>query len=401
MGDIRAFENFMSSIGEENKLLLLNHYFEFDVDTRLILWRYINSTLMRDYPELADEDFSSVDGLLRKMPFSYYPDRNITYKTLCEDIDDMIKEFPDYKDLLTKLYPNKIIEMSGSQKFIPMDEILYQFLDGVFNKGILVNYKLRILIDFSLFTVIPYYYDSHVFSTAMISMDRDFVPFIGSNMIYPLMKNLFLTYISPIDTDPRKMAGKDPIRMFTTRRMFDQIASMFSTNYTLKTPGRICKYLFPGLYASEEPTLKPGFSISTESSELFNSLSMMESYVSESTSSDLDATGVTILFNNRPVVNPVFTEDGVKQTVRHLESVGYETDTDDIRKMCYTKDGMIVGVLEYFDNESHRLYVTPKAVSSPGEKGNRWDAIVYERHIDDICLVDVTNELSGSIWESN
>ena len=58
MGDIRAFENFMSSIGEENKLLLLNHYFEFDVDTRLILWRYINSTLMRDYPELADEDFS-------------------------------------------------------------------------------------------------------------------------------------------------------------------------------------------------------------------------------------------------------------------------------------------------------------------------------------------------------
>ena len=401
MGDIRAFENFMSSIGEENKLLLLNHYFEFDVDTRLILWRYINSTLMRDYPDLADEDFSSVDGLLRKMPFSYYPDRNITYKTLCEDIDDMIKEFPDYKDLLTKLYPSKIIEMSGSQKFIPMDEILYQFLDGVFNKGILVNYKLRILIDFSLFTVIPYYYDSHVFSTAMISMDRDFVPFIGSNMIYPLMKNLFLTYISPIDTDPRKMAGKDPIRMFTTRRMFDQIGSMFSTNYTLKTPKRICKYLFPGLYASEEPTLKPGFSISTESSELFNSLSMMESYVSESTSSDLDATGVTIFFNNRQVVNPVFTEDGVKQTVRHLESVGYETDTDDIRKMCSAKDGMIVGVLEYFDNENHRLYVTPKAVSSPGEKSNRWDAIVYERHIDDICLVDVTNELSGSMWESN
>ena len=401
MGDIRAFENFMSSIVEENKLLLLNHYFEFDVDTRLILWRYINSTLMRDYPDLADEDFSSVDGLLRKMPFSYYPDRNITYKTLCEDIDDMIKEFPDYKDLLTKLYPSKIIEMSGSQKFIPMDEILYQFLDGVFNKGILVNYKLRILIDFSLFTVIPYYYDSHVFSTAMISMDRDFVPFIGSNMIYPLMKNLFLTYISPIDTDPRKMAGKDPIRMFTTRRMFDQIGSMFSTNYTLKTPKRICKYLFPGLYASEEPTLKPGFSISTESSELFNSLSMMESYVSESTSSDLDATGVTIFFNNRQVVNPVFTEDGVKQTVRHLESVGYETDTDDIRKMCSAKDGMIVGVLEYFDNENHRLYVTPKAVSSPGEKSNRWDAIVYERHIDDICLVDVTNELSGSMWESN
>lgn len=401
MGDIRAFENFMSSIGEENKLLLLNHYFEFDVDTRLILWRYINSTLMRDYPELADEDFSSVDGLLRKMPFSYYPDRNITYKTLCEDIDDMIKEFPDYKDLLTKLYPSKIIEISGSQKFIPMDEILYQFLDGVFNKGILVSYKLRILIDFALFTVIPYYYDSHVFSMVMISMDRDFVPFIGSNMIYPLMKNLFLSYISPVDTDPRAMAGKDPISMFTTRRMFVQIASMFSTNYTLKTPERICKYLFPGLYASEEPSLKPGFSISTESSELFNSLSMMDSYVSESASSNLDTSGVTILFNNQPVVNPLFTEDGVKQTVRHLESIGYETDTDDIRKMCSTRDGMIVGVLEYCDNESHRLYITPKAVTSPGEKDKRWNAIVYERHIDDICLVDVTSELSGSMWESN